>query len=78
MLSTPIVIPVGLTVVWTVLFGSVVGMSLPFLLTRLKMDPATASAPLITSIADSGGMLIYVSIASWWLHDAIRAAAQAG
>lgn len=31
--------------------GSVIGMSLPFLLSRFRLDPATASAPLITSIA---------------------------
>lgn len=70
-----IVVPVGLTMVCTVLFGSLVGMSLPFLLTRLKLDPATASAPLITSIADIGGVIIYFSVASWWLSDMIKAAA---
>ncbi|MBN2592183.1 MAG: magnesium transporter [Sedimentisphaerales bacterium] len=69
-----IIVPVGLTMVCTVLFGSLVGMSLPFLLTRFKLDPATASAPLITSIADIGGVLIYFSIASWWLSDTIKAA----
>jgi len=72
-----VVVPVGLTMVLTVIFGSLVGMSLPFLLTKFKRDPATASAPLITSIADIGGVLIYFSIASWWLGDAIRAAAEA-
>lgn len=65
---------VALTMVLIVVFGSLVGMSLPFLFTRLKMDPATASAPLITSIADIGGVLIYFSIATWWLGDAIKAA----
>ncbi|MFW6152071.1 MAG: magnesium transporter [Verrucomicrobiota bacterium] len=69
-----ILVPVGLTMVCTVLFGSLIGMSLPFLLTRLKLDPATASAPLVTSIADIGGVIIYFSIASWWLRDTIQAA----
>jgi len=62
-----VLVPVGLTMVCTVAFGSIIGMSLPFLLTRLKLDPATASAPLITSIADIGGVLIYFSIATWYL-----------
>jgi magnesium transporter len=62
-----ILVPVALTMVATVIFGSLVGMSLPFLLTRLRLDPATASAPLITSIADIGGVLIDFSIATWWL-----------
>lgn len=72
-----IMVPVALTMVCTVLFGSLVGMSLPFLLTKLKLDPATASAPLITSIADIGGVLIYFSIATVYLGPAIAAAAAA-
>lgn len=47
-----------------VLMGSLIGMSLPFLLNRLKFDPATASGPLITSIADAAGVLVYFGIAS--------------
>lgn len=70
-----ILMPVSLTMVATVLFGSLVGMCLPFLLTKLKLDPATASAPLITSIADIGGVLIYFSIAAWWLGPVLAAAA---
>lgn len=72
--SPEIAIPVALTMVSVVLFGSLVGMSLPFLLTRFKLDPATASAPLITSLVDIGGVLIYFGIATWWLKDAIHAA----
>ncbi len=47
-----------------VLIGSLIGMSLPFLLSRFKLDPATASGPLVTSIADAVGVLIYFGIAS--------------
>lgn len=47
-----------------VLLGSLIGMSLPFLLSRLNLDPATASGPLITSIADAAGVLVYFGIAS--------------
>jgi magnesium transporter len=59
---------VALSMVCVVLFGSLLGMSLPFLLTRFKLDPATASAPLVTSIADVGGVLIYFGIATWWFQ----------
>lgn len=55
------------TMVIIVLWGSILGMSLPFLLTRFRFDPATASAPLITSLADISGVLIYFSIATWYL-----------
>ncbi len=47
-----------------VMTGSLIGMSMPFLLNRFGLDPATASAPLITSIADIAGVLIYFSIAT--------------
>jgi magnesium transporter len=47
-----------------VLFGSLFGMTLPFLLTRLKLDPATASAPLITSVVDVVGIVIYFGVAT--------------
>ncbi|PSS56668.1 magnesium transporter [Pseudomonas sp. BBP2017] len=47
-----------------VLLGSLIGMSLPFLLSRMKLDPATASGPLVTSIADAAGVLVYFGIAS--------------
>lgn len=54
----------ALTMAIVVLVGSVVGISMPFVLNVLKMDPATASAPLITSIADVTGVLIYFFVAS--------------
>ncbi len=55
---------VSLTMMVVVLVGSVIGMSLPFVLTKLRLDPASASAPLITSIADGVGVVIYFFIAS--------------
>lgn len=58
-----IALVVALSMVLIVLVGSLIGMSLPFLLSRFKLDPATASAPLITSIADASGVVIYLSIA---------------
>lgn len=62
-----VAIVVAATMVLVVLIGSLVGMSLPFLLNRLRLDPATASAPLVTSIADITGVVVYLSIASWYL-----------
>lgn len=62
-----VAVVVASTMVLVVIIGSLVGMSLPFLLDRLKLDPATASAPLVTSIADITGVLVYLSIASWYL-----------
>lgn len=58
---------VASTMVMVVVLGSLIGMSLPFLLDRLDFDPATASAPLVTSIADITGVLVYFSFATWYL-----------
>jgi magnesium transporter len=55
---------VALTMLIVVIAGSLIGMSLPFILDRLKLDPATASAPLVTTIADAIGVVIYFSIAT--------------
>ena len=54
----------ALTMVIVVLAGSLIGMSLPFLLNRLNLDPATASGPVVTFIADVAGILIYFAIAT--------------
>jgi len=55
---------VGLSMILIVVVASLIGMSLPFLLTRLNFDPAVASAPLVTSVADVTGVLIYFFIAT--------------
>jgi len=65
--GTDVAIVVSITMVCCVVTGSLLGMSLPFLLQKLKFDPATASAPLITSVADISGVLMYFGIATWYL-----------
>ena len=62
-----IAIVVALTMAIIVVVGSLIGMSLPFIFKKLKLDPATASAPLITSICDIIGVLIYFGIAASFL-----------
>lgn len=59
---------VSLAMFCIIMVGSVIGLLLPFLLSKLRLDPAAASAPLITSIADISGVLIYFSIAHAWLN----------
>ncbi len=55
---------VACTMVLVVIVGSLIGMSLPFLLHWFNRDPATASAPLVTTIADAVGVVIYFAIAT--------------
>ena len=66
--SPEIILVVLFTMISIVLVGALAGLSLPFIFTKLKLDPATASAPLITSIADISGVIIYMSIATWYLN----------
>ena len=54
---------VSLSMFAIVVAGSLMGTVLPMVLNKLKLDPATASAPLITSMADILGVVIYFSIA---------------
>ncbi|MEP6800602.1 MAG: magnesium transporter [Acidobacteriota bacterium] len=58
---------VGITVwaslVGVVMFGSLSGSMLPFLLRRLGFDPATSSAPFVATLVDVTGLVIYFSIA---------------
>ncbi|AHE97771.1 magnesium transporter [Thioalkalivibrio paradoxus] len=55
---------VAIAMFLVVVFGSLFGMTLPFVLTRLRLDPATASAPLITSVVDVLGIIIYFGVAT--------------
>jgi magnesium transporter len=55
---------VGVSMLSIVMVGNLVGMILPFIFTKINIDPAVASGPLITTIADATGLFIYFSIAS--------------
>jgi magnesium transporter len=54
---------VGAGLVGIVTFGSLAGSMLPFLLQRLRFDPASASAPFVATLVDVTGLVIYFSIA---------------
>jgi len=59
---------IGLTVacslVGVVLYGTIAGSMLPFLLRRLGFDPASASAPFVATLVDVSGIVIYFTVAS--------------
>lgn len=54
---------IGLSMLCIVLVANLFGALLPFALERINVDPAVASSPLITSIMDVLGLIIYFSIA---------------
>ena len=63
---------IGLTVscslIGVVLFGTIAGSMLPFLLRRLGLDPASASAPFVATLVDVSGLVIYFTIASIFMR----------
>ncbi len=54
---------IGVTVLGVVLFGTLTGAMLPFVLRRVGFDPASASAPLVATLVDVTGVVLYFSMA---------------
>lgn len=59
-----IALTVGAALVGIVMFGSLTGSMLPFVLQRIGFDPASASAPFVATLVDVTGLVIYFSVAS--------------
>ncbi len=59
-----IALTIWLSLVGIVTFGSLSGSMLPFVLQKLGFDPASASAPLVATLVDVTGLVIYFSAAS--------------
>jgi magnesium transporter len=59
----PIALTVGCSVLGVVLWGTISGSMLPFILRFLKLDPAAASAPAVATIVDVTGVIIYFTMA---------------
>jgi len=58
-----IAVTVGVTLVGIVLWGTLAGSMLPFLLRKFGLDPATSSAPFVATLVDVTGLIIYFSVA---------------
>jgi magnesium transporter len=63
-----VALTVGLSLIGVVLFGSLAGSMLPFVLRRVGLDPASASAPFVATMVDVTGLVIYFTIASFILR----------
>lgn len=64
-----IALVIGLSLLTIVLFGNFVGAMLPFILSRMGLDPAVSSAPFVATIVDVSGIIIYFSIALFFLSE---------
>ncbi len=62
-----IALTVSVSLVFIVLWGTLAGALTPFILRKFGMDPATASAPFVATLVDVTGLIIYFSIAAFFL-----------
>jgi magnesium transporter len=58
-----VALTVAFALVGIVLWGTLIGSLLPFILRRLGFDPATSSAPFVATLVDVTGLVIYFSVA---------------
>jgi magnesium transporter len=59
-----VALTVACSLIGVVLFGTLAGSMLPFLLRGLGFDPASASAPFVATLVDVTGLVIYFTVAS--------------
>jgi magnesium transporter len=58
-----VALTVSVALLGVVTFGSLTGSMLPFVLRRLRFDPASASAPFVATLVDVTGLIIYFTVA---------------
>ena len=58
-----VAVTVGVSLVGVVLWGTISGAMLPFLLRRCGLDPAASSAPFVATLVDVTGLVIYFNVA---------------
>ena len=63
-----IALTIGCSLIGVVMFGTLAGSMLPFILRSCGLDPASASAPFVATLVDVTGLIIYFSVASFILH----------
>jgi magnesium transporter len=61
-------ITVMASLIGVVMFGTIAGSLLPFVLRKVGLDPASASAPFVATLVDVTGLVIYFTVASFVLR----------
>lgn len=59
----PVAITIGISVLCITIVAKMIGAILPIIAQRLKLDPAIMASPLITTVVDGLGLIIYFQIA---------------
>jgi magnesium transporter len=66
--TMPLAFTVAITVLAICTWSTTIGSLIPIVAERFGVDPAVLSAPLITTLVDATGLVIYFSIAKLILH----------
>ena len=67
-IAAPVALVVCVTLIFTVLLSQLIGVLLPVIAEKFKIDPAVMASPLITTIVDTTTLLIYFNVAKMVLH----------
>ncbi|PYP83359.1 MAG: magnesium transporter [Blastocatellia bacterium AA13] len=59
-----VALTVAIGLIGVVIWGTLAGSMLPFMLRRLGFDPAASSAPFVATLVDVTGLIIYFSVAA--------------
>jgi magnesium transporter len=62
--AVPVALSVGVAILGIVLWAVLLGAMLPLLLQGLNLDPATISSPLVATLMDVSGLVIYMAVAA--------------
>ncbi len=66
-----VAISAGISLAMIVLWGTLSGSMVPFILKKFNLDPATSSAPFVATLVDVTGLIIYFTIAGLFLSGKI-------
>jgi magnesium transporter len=66
---TQLAITIGMAVMTICIWGTLVGSMLPLIFRKLGFDPAFASSPFVATFVDVTGIIIYFTIASFWIME---------
>jgi len=60
------------SLIGTIMWGTLSGSMIPVLLKSLKLDPATSSAPFVATLVDVTGIIIYFSVAMYFMGGVLK------
>lgn len=67
--ESQVMITVAVALACIVLWSSLIASMIPLLLKKLRVDPAVVSGPMIATVVDGTGLLIYFEVAKWLLPE---------